>query len=114
MTSALAPFVAMLDVHGNRFLEPPDSATVMARDICQQCQTIVTVGFTVPWNMWGPVCQGRWSALCLGCYTRAADALRLPWARHIGFWPVDQATIDHQEVLHRRAMWDFATGEAPR
>ena len=63
------------------------------REICKCCDESVTVGFSVPDDIWEKA-AGRgdgkepFSVLCLRCFTRRADRLLLKWDKEIQFWPV--------------------------
>lgn len=65
----------------------------MSREICKICYHPVTVGFSVPDDVWEAAMPTlvRDHVVCLACFTRLADEKLIEWDREIEFWPVSMA-----------------------
>lgn len=66
------------------------------REICKACWQVSTVGFWVPDHVWSFVTVQlgfHERVLCLGCFTRLADAMGVRWDEHIELFPVSLRTF---------------------
>lgn len=66
------------------------------REVCKLCGRVSAVGFRVPDPTWERVSQGRWSVLCLTCFTGIADEIGVKWCQEIDFYPVSRAALEER------------------
>lgn len=67
---------------------------VKSREICDTCFSVTRVGYSVPLDTWRAALPkdllGK--CLCLECFTRYCDEMRLHWDKDIKFFPVSLLT----------------------
>lgn len=70
----------------------------MTRELCKRCPNIVTVGFSVPEELWEKVSDGRWNILCLQCFTSLADEMGEDWSADIELFPVSRKMMERRII----------------
>lgn len=63
------------------------------REICKKCYKEVTVGFSVPNEIWNRVIGNSDTIRCVACFTEKADELEVQWDEDIKFYPVSKVTF---------------------
>jgi len=68
----------------------------VTREICKLCWRVSRVGFHVPDHIWQAVVPAHVvdACVCLDCFTRLADEMRIVWDADIQFFPVSAVTSD--------------------
>ena len=83
----------------NHCLSFNDDGSV-TRERCKVCNSVNTVGFSVPDKIWLQVVPKHLqnSVLCIACFTAMGDLVRVQWDKNIKFYPVSLVTHDSADI----------------